>query len=196
MSMLINQISFESTGDCSIVKISAGLIILLLVSVNALQAQNSDPATRSAGISVTGTVVEPTDAEAILLEAVYPPSFMRKGFDESEMRVDPNADEAGTPGGAGLIIAQGLPNRAFRVVVPRVIKMTNSDTNSMLEVQILVSHNSAPEQPSSDYLRQVVEDFTLNDEGEYFFWIGGSIDISDVEDGAYEGQFLLELEYL
>ena len=195
MSVLLNHISFICCG-CGIQKCFISLMVFFLAPLDGLYAQSSGPNMRSASISVTGTVVEPTDTEAILLEPVYSPSFVMRSYDEQEMRIDPVADEAGSTGGAGLIIAQGLPSRKFRVVVPRVSQMTNSETNSSLEIRLVVSHNSAPEQSSSDYLRETVKEFTLNDDGEYFFWIGGSIDISDVEDGAYEGQFLLELEYL
>ena len=195
MSARLNLIPFRCSG-CYKHRCFMSLIVLLLASVNGLFAQESNPNLRSAAISVTGTVVEPTDTEAILLEPVYSPSFVMKRYDEEMIRLDPIADEAGSEGGAGLIIAQGIPQRSFRVVVPRVSKMTNTDTNSALEVQLLVSHNSAPEQSSSEYLRETIREFTLNEDGEYFFWIGGSINISDVEDGAYEGQFILELEYL
>jgi len=196
MSRLRNHISLISRGSFSFGMVLTAGFVLLLSSVSGVQAQSSESDSRSAVINVSGVVVQPTDTEAILLEAVYSPSFIRKQFDERELSVDPIADEAGGPGGAGLVIAQGLPNRAFRVSVPRITSMTNSETKSNLDVRIVVSHNSAPEQSSSDYLRQAADDFTLNDDGEYYFWIGGSIDISDVEEGAYEGQFLVELEYL
>ena len=173
-------------------------ILIALICFGNLQAQvgGDETQSKSAFISVSGKVVEPTATEAILLEAVYSPSFIRKTDDNRVMRVDPVADEAGSTGGAGFIIAQGLPNRSFRVVIPRVVEMINRETESRLNVHVVVSHNAAPEQSNSVYLRQPVRDLTLNEDGEYYFWIGGNIQIADVENGAYEGQFTLELEYL
>ena len=177
-------------------KCFSGVLMLLLVGSCALHAQDSDSSVASASINVSGKVVAPTQAQSILLETVYSPSFQRASVSDKQLIVDPIADAAGSAGGAGLIIAQGLPDRSFRVAVPGVIRLSNKETSSTLEVQVSVSHNSGPDQSSSDYLRDSIREFTLNEQGEYYFWIGGKIDVSDVEPGPYEGQFVLELEYL
>lgn len=170
------------------------LVCTIIGMSDSLFAQQTTGPEKTSSINVTGKVVSVLDGQAILIEAISDPSFQQENIDDTQVVVDPITDDAGGMGGAGYLVAKGEPNRVFQVTIPDVITLINAETNNTFDVQVNVSHNSSTEQSSSDYVRDNLSEFILNDEGEYYFWLGGIINVADVEEGAYEGSFMLELE--
>lgn len=171
-------------------------LIAILFSTAGVQAQQTGDQEISATINVTGRVVAELSMQSILIESVYNPSFQQVNIDLTQVVVDPVTDQAGSVGGAGMLVAKGEPNRAFQVTIPQTVTLVHSDTGTTLNIGVVVSHSSIIDQSSSDYVREAVSGFRLNADGEYYFWMGGEIDVADVEEGEYEGNFLLEVEYV
>jgi len=167
----------------------------VFIAVESAAAQSSEEV-KTGSINVTGRVVADLSGQSILIESIFDPSFVQENVDDTQIIIDPISNSAGAPGGAGLLIAKGIPNQTFQVVIPERITLTHSETNSTLQINVEVSHHSIDEQSSSDYVRDAIASFSLNEEGEYFFWIGGTLNMADVEEGNYEGSFLLEVEYI
>lgn len=174
--------------------LSFGILFTLLSA--DIRAQQHGEEEISATINVNGRVVAELSMQSILIESVYNPSFQQVDIDLTQVVVDPVTDQAGSVGGAGMLVAKGEPNRAFQVTVPQTVTLVHSDTGTTLNVSVVVSHNGLLDQSSSDYIRETVSGFRLNADGEYYFWLGGEIDVADVEEGEYEGNFLLEVEYV
>lgn len=196
MSILnFKESNLLQTGFKSLSWLISTLIIVLSGTVTSL-AQNNSWDDKTASIRVTGSVVAALGGRSILIETIYNPSFQTENIDDNQIIVDPISDETGSAGGAGLMVAKGEPRSEFQVVMPEEITLINAETNSSVKVHVDVSHNVQMEQSSSDYIRNSITSFTLNEAGEYYFWLGGSIDITNLEEGPYEGSFLLEVEYL
>lgn len=166
-------------------------LFLCALGLTTIQAQSTGSEGKTSTITVTGKVVASLEGQAILIESVSVPVFEQENIDDTEITVDPISSS-----GAGFLIAKGESNRVFQAVFPSVITLTNLESNSPLNVRITISHNSTVEQSSSSYVREEVSSFTLNENGEYYFWFGGAITISEVEEGGYDGDFTLEVEYI
>lgn len=171
------------------------LTLVVLFPIGVL-AQDSSEQEMSASINVTGRVVAELAMQSLLIESVYDPSFQQVDIDVTRVIVDPVTNKAGSGGGAGMLVAKGEPGRDFQVVIPEAITLINSETGTTLDVRVIVSHNGIIDQSSSDYVRDAISGFRLNGDGEYYFWLGGEIDVAEVEEGDYEGSFLLEVEYI
>lgn len=187
--------NLKQTGFTNLKWLISTLTIVMLGATSSL-AQNNSWDNKSSSIRVTGSVVAALGGRSILIETIYNPSFQTENIDDNQIIVDPISDEAGSAGGAGLMVAKGEPRSEFQVVMPDEITLINSETNCAVKVNVDISHNVQMEQSSSDYVRNSITSFTLNETGEYYFWLGGSIDITNLEEGPYKGNFLLEVEYL
>lgn len=172
------------------------VVLIILISMTGIQAQQTSDQEVSASINVTGRIVAEVSMQSILIESMYNPSFQQANIDMTQVIVDPVTDQAGSVGGAGMLVTKGEPNRIFQVTIPQTVTLTNKDTGTTLNVRVKVSHNGIIDQSSSDYIRETVSAFQLNTDGEYYFWMGGEINVADVEEGEYEGNFLLEVEYV
>lgn len=182
----MNYLAIDIKKTCRMI-----LLVCAIIGMwDSLFAQETNGPEKTSSINVTGKVVSVLDGQVILIEAISDLSFQRENIDDTQLVVDPITDDA------GYLLAKGEPNRVFQVTIPDVITFINAETNNTLDVQVNVSHNSSTEQSSSEYVRDDLSEFILNDEGEYYFWLGGIINVADVEDGAYEGSFLLEVEYI
>ena len=104
-------------------------------------------------------------------------------------------DPIETPG-AGRMVARGNPNSEIRINYVRNRELRNNRTNNILVLEYLVSGNSIDEQETSEYLDQDDRDLRFNENGEFYLWIGASVDLSTAEPGNYEGEFSIEVEYI
>lgn len=197
MIMFISHIISESAGATIYLLRSVFILLILnLLYPVVVSAQDAPQQEISASINVTGRVVAELAMQSLLIESLYNPSFQQVNIDVTRVVIDPVTDQAGSGGGAGMLIAKGEPGRDFQVVIPEAITLVNSETGTTLDVRVTVSHNGIIDQSSSDYIRDAISGFRLNEDGEYYFWLGGEIDVAEVEEGEYEGSFLLEVEYL
>lgn len=114
--------------------------------------------------------------------------------DEIELR-NVVIDPIETPS-AGRMVARGNPNSEIRINYVQTRELRHSQTNNILVLEYLVSGNSIDEQGTSEYIDQDDRDLRFNEDGEFFLWIGASVDLSTAEPGNYEGEFSIEVEYI
>jgi hypothetical protein len=55
---------------------------------------------------------------------------------------------------------------------------------------------SSDNQGASEPIDAAARTLKINSSGQYYFWLGGLIDISQARPGKYEGEFTLEIEYI
>ena len=161
------------------------LLCLLLLSGTMFAQEKESPFSASAKISVSATVVG--TIELITLQdidiGVVTPSM-------EFIIVKPDEDQ-----GAGLIKFTGQPNLGIRIIFSQTVIMVAGD-GSTLTVEYLVNGNKINEQGTSIPLLESPAEVVMNNDGEYFIWIGCQLDITKVVPGQqYDGDFVIEVEY-
>jgi len=155
---------------------------LLLPATSLLFAQR----TNSMSVNVTATVmndIELTTIRNMQFGAVQP--------GQRNLSIDPVLDPE-----AGKMIATGIPNSMVRVSFIREWELTNDQNNQTLTFSYQVAGNSEDNQNTAELLRTDNRGLTFNEDGEYYFWIGGSVTVTNAVPGNYEGEFTIEIEYM
>ncbi len=150
-----------------------------------------------ASIRITGNVVARTGGENILFDTIYDVNFRQTRPEQTMITVDPITDLATVDEGAGYVVAKGAPNAQFQLTFSRQVVLRHiTERDNKLTVNYLLSANSIDEQENADYVLEAAPTFRMNEDGEFHFWVGGQVDISNTIRGEYEGEFILEVEYL
>lgn len=152
----------------------------------------SEPGKNVASIRASGTVFNRVALEALTSELVQNPVFNPNSPEQQTIVVDPVSGG----GNAGFMIVRGTAGSTFNFQVPNTMILVNANDGSSFEISITLSYNSIQDQSSSELLREQMADFKLNDSGEVYFWIGGTMDLSSLTAGEYSGELIFELEYL
>lgn len=97
---------------------------------------------------------------------------------------------------AGLLRALGEPDTSIQINFVEERLLTTPDSDQALRFIYVVSGNSIEEQQLSELLTADTRDLRMNEDGEFYFWIGGFVDLSGASQGNYEGEFTIEIEYL
>ena len=107
------------------------------------------------------------------------------------IRIDPTSSP-----NAGKMVAFGNPNSDIRISYLQVRELSNDGGAETLTFNYQVSGNQQEDQTTSELLGIENRDFTFNQDGEFYIWIGGNVDLSAVSPGNYQGEFTLEIEYI
>lgn len=107
------------------------------------------------------------------------------------LTVDPVADDR-----AGLMLASGAPESDIRIsFVPEQPVRHVEGRGPDLEFHFQVAGNPVDDQESAEIIEPDADLHQIGEEGEFYLWIGGQIDITEAVSGAYETEFTLEIEY-
>lgn len=176
-------------------KVKWGHIIIMaciwVINTAELLAQSGQEK-NVASIRATGTVLNTVALEELTSELVQNPIFSPENPEQQIIVVDPVTGG----GNAGFMIVRGSAGSTFNLQVPDKMILINSNDGSSFDISISLSYNTTQDQSSSELLREQMADFTLNESGEVYFWIGGTMDISSLTSGEYTGELIFELEYL
>lgn len=168
-------------------------------SASAQQAPSPAPDRFSmeTSIRISGNVIASTGGQNILFDTIYEVHFEQLRAGQTLITVDPITDFATADAGAGYVVAKGAPNAQFQLTFSRQVVLRHAtERDNVLIVNYLLSANSTAEQENSAYVLEAAPTFRLNTDGEFHFWVGGQVDISNAIRGEYEGEFTLEVEYL
>ncbi len=109
---------------------------------------------------------------------------------QEHVEINPQTDAR-----AGLMLATGRPEASIRISFIETLELTQSSSGRSIAFTYQVSGNHTDDQATSEFLGAENRDFTFNEEGHFYFWIGGYADISGVPGGQYNGEFTIEIEY-
>ena len=168
--------------------VALGFGIMLLLGTNQTAAQNGSDVSIdvSTGINVSAEVV--STVEMITLQSMnLAGSEARNGI----IRINPQQSS-----NAGKMMAVGSPNSDIRISFLPRRELTRAQGTESLMFRYSVAVNSEEDQTTAELLNQENRDFSLNDEGQLFLWIGGNVDISTATPGNYQGEFTLDIEYI
>jgi len=107
------------------------------------------------------------------------------------IRIDPQ-----TSANAGKMVATGTPNADIRISFLQRRELTHLNSSSTLEFNYRVAGNDKDDQSTAEILDRENRDFKFNDQGHFYLWIGGNVDISTATPGNYQGEFTVDIEYI
>ncbi len=172
------------------------IAILFLTSlamvVTPMDALVQTPMSDGVSIRVTATVV---DAESVSLDIVTLQNMVLRPEDllegQNDIFVSPIMGV-----NAGLMLLKGNPNAGVNIhYEPEEFIYTRSG-DDYISINYLMSGNGVRNQQASKLFETADVFIELNDEGEYFLWIGGLINICNASAGMYSGDFVFEISYL
>ncbi len=164
------------------------LILLLLVTV-MLPAQNQNDTGTSVNISASATVV----GNGIELETISDISILQASRlqEEDEISINPVFDPE-----AGIMRASGQPNAQIRVSYLSEMEVARREGPGVIFFEYEVSGYPGDNQRESELLDLLEREVRFNEDGVYYFWIGGRINLSEALPGNYDGEFTIEIEYM
>lgn len=155
-----------------------------LLAQSVLYAQNNE--SKTVTISVSATV-----NATIELFTIQTFDFRSQDIELSILSIDPIVNPS-----AGKMLARGTPNSEIRINYLQTRELVHTQTNQVLFFEYIVAGNNVDEQENSELLSQEARDFSFNEDGEFYIWVGGRVDLSTAQPGSYEGEFNLEIEYI
>lgn len=97
---------------------------------------------------------------------------------------------------AGFMIAVGMPDSEFRLNYLSKRELTQSNGNATLTFIYELSGNSVENQSTSELLGVDNRNIRFNEEGRYYLWVGGRVNLENAKPGNYEGDFTIEIDYI
>ncbi|MDR8390855.1 DUF4402 domain-containing protein [Aliifodinibius sp. S!AR15-10] len=101
-----------------------------------------------------------------------------------------------TSANAGKMVAYGTPNSEIRISYLPSRELTRMQGTESLTFNYQIAGNQQEDQVSAEIMDVENRDFSFNEDGQFFLWIGGSVNISSAVPGNYQGDFTLEIEYI
>lgn len=164
-------------------------LLLFLAWGSLVSAQNNDGRKPSVSISASATVVgSDIQLETISEMGIIDASFLQDGL---EIYINPVFDPE-----AGIMRATGMPNAQIRVSYIAEEIVSRREGPGTLNFVYSVSGYPGDNQRESELLELIEHEMHFNERGEFYFWIGGRIDLSDAQPGNYDGEFTIEIEYM
>ena len=159
-------------------------ILLLLAVVCA--PRNASGQAEEISVQVSARVI--SSVELLTLK-----SIQLSGADaiDNVVRIDPV-----TSPNAGKMVAFGTPNSDIRISYQQTLELTHTQGAETLTFTYQVAGNRQEDQGTAERLDIDNRDFSFNEKGEFFLWIGGTVNISTATPGNYQGEFTLEIDYI
>ncbi len=149
-------------------------------------AQNGQRTDNNVTVSVSTSI-----RSSVELITISNMNFGRVNLDANELRLDPRTDA-----GAGVMKATGRPNAAIRVSFLEQRELIRIGGGSTINFTYTVSGAPTDNQLTSEILSRENRTLAMSRTGEFYFWIGGFANINNIQFGAYQGEFTIEIEYL
>ncbi len=97
---------------------------------------------------------------------------------------------------AGIMRARGTPGAQIRVSFLEEMQITRREGGGSIFFVYEISGYAGDNQRESELLTQIEHELLFNQDGEFYFYIGGRVDLSEALPGNYDGEFTLEMEYM
>lgn len=162
------------------------IALFLVLGNNYVKGQSS----ASESVNVSAEVIGSTQS-AIEIITVSTIQFGETQPLNGQINVNPITDL-----NAGFMIAIGNPEAEFRLnyLPDRILNQING--NGSLTFTYLISGNDEENQATSELLDLENRNLRFNEEGRYYIWVGGQIDLSNAAPGNYQGDFTIEIDYI
>jgi hypothetical protein len=147
--------------------------------------QSGSSVSITASARVVGDIELITISDMGLLEAIL--------LQESnEILINPVFDPE-----AGIMKARGTPDAPVRVSYLAEREVTRMEGPGTLMFYYMVSGYPGDNQRESELLDPAIErELRFDENGEFYFWIGGRVSLENALPGSYQGEFTIEIEYI
>lgn len=109
----------------------------------------------------------------------------------SEIYISPIANT-----NAGLMLAEGKPGSQARLTYIMTEVLDEENGNGSITMRYEMSSFPERVQRSSKLIDTGEAILNFGNDGKYYLWVGGHIDLSKASGGKYIGQFTIEIEYI
>ncbi len=168
----------------SVVAILIGFIFIFFPYGSMLAQQNRSGT--DVNINVSARVI--SSIEMITIQSM---NLSEAESDNDQIRINPlNSTNAGK------MIAIGSANSEIRISYLKQRELTQLNGAETLIFNYQVAGNTEDDQSSAELLDRENRDFQFNEEGRFYLWIGGSVDVSTASPGNYQGEFTVDIEYI
>ncbi len=174
--------------DINKVRARLFVAILFLGLAQYAQAQVNGQSTSGTVISVNVSAAIQSSIELTTISNI---NFGQVTPGMTELYINPRQD-----GGAGLMRITGQPDMLIRVSFLERRELINTSGGLPLLFIYDISGAQTEDQFLSERLTAENREISLGPEGEFYFWIGGRLDLTNVSFGQYEGEFTLEIDYI
>ena len=165
------------------------LSVIFLISIfitQSLFAQNDQDQSISASVNVNAEVIQ-----SIELITISTMQFGNVQPGQQQIYVNPITDL-----NAGFMIAVGTPNAEFRLNYLPERELTQIEGDATLTFTYEISGNSVEDQSTSELLELDNRNIRFNEEGRFYIWVGGRVNLENAAPGNYEGDFTIEIDYI
>ncbi len=97
---------------------------------------------------------------------------------------------------AGFMIASGTPEAEFRLDYELERQLNRVEGDGFLTFRYELSANTLEDQASSQIIDYENRNLRFNNEGLYYIWVGGEVNLENARPGNYEGDFTIEIDYI
>ncbi len=97
---------------------------------------------------------------------------------------------------AGIMRARGNPGAQIRVSYIEEMEVGRREGPGSIFFTYEVSGYPGDNQRESELLTLIEHELQFNEEGVFYFYIGGRVDLSEALPGNYDGEFTVEIEYI
>lgn len=97
---------------------------------------------------------------------------------------------------AGFMIANGTPDAEFRLEYELDRQLNRIEGEGFLNFRYELSGNSIEDQTSSQLIDYENRNLRFNNQGTYYIWVGGEVNLTNAQPGNYEGDFTIEIDYI
>ncbi len=164
--------------------------LILIMAGFPLAALPQDQSGNNVSITASATVVASADIELETIShmGILEAQRLQEG---DEIYINPVFDAE-----AGILRASGRPNAEIRVSYLTEMEVTRREGPGTLFFRYEVSGFPGDSQRESELIEEIERELRFNQEGVYYFWVGGRVDLSDALPGNYDGEFTIEIEYI
>lgn len=139
-------------------------------------------------ITASATVLEVSEIELVTIkDMTVDATFAENGIVTISPVTDMNAGE---------LLVKGQANAQMRITAPNQSVLVNTNGQGTLIFYYDISGFWSDNKQASEILNAPDRILQFNEEGRYYLWVGGRVDISTARPGNYDGEFILEIEYI
>lgn len=164
-------------------------LLIFVLSSMAMPAQNNNGGGSSVNITASATVIGgDIDIQTIADMGIIDAQRVQEG---NVLYINPVFDPQ-----AGIMRASGNPGAQIRVsYIPEMVIARREGEGSITFIY-QISGFEGDNQRESELLDQIERELRFNENGEFYFYIGGTVDLSNALPGNYDGEFTMEIEYM
>ena len=97
---------------------------------------------------------------------------------------------------SGHMVALGTPEAEFRLDYDLETRLDRIEGPGYLTFRYELSGNTIDDQSTSDIIQYQNRNLRFNNEGTFYIWLGGVLNLENAEPGNYEGDFTIEIDYI